>query len=172
MFIFKHKQPYMKICSICKKDKNQDEFPFQNKEQNKLMSACKECKSKISKKKRVENSEQIKEKDRKRYEVQKEKRVEYARNYRKKNPDKTRRTHLKTKYGITPEIYEEKLIEQDHKCAICRRDKSSYKRVFSIDHSHITGEIRGLLCDPCNYGLGFYEKYKDNYEKYLLKFKK
>lgn len=28
---------------------------------------------------------------------------------------------------------------------------------------------KGLLCDPCNYGLGFYEKHKDKYIEYLKK---
>ena len=36
-----------------------------------------------------------------------------------------------------------------------------------IDHCHMTGKIRGLLCGPCNTGLGVYEKKKDLFKRYL-----
>ena len=36
-----------------------------------------------------------------------------------------------------------------------------------VDHDHKTGEYRGLLCVPCNNGLGVYELHKERFEKYL-----
>lgn len=161
----------MKKCSICKVEKETSEFRFQNKDTGKLMSACKECSSQRDKKKRQENPEEIHKKDREQYQKAKAHRVEYAREYRRKYPERTRATNWKVKYGITPEEFYNKLADQDNKCYICKRDMNDYSRIFSVDHCHTTGKIRGLLCDPCNYGLGFYEKYKDKYEQYLNLFK-
>lgn len=43
-------------------------------------------------------------------------------------------------------------------CAICRRPQTgrwkSRLKQLGVDHDHVTGEIRGLLCDGCNHGLG------------------
>lgn len=160
----------MKKCSICQKEKDIDKFPYQNKKFSKRMSACKECSSKKQKEYRIKNSSKIKRRDRLNYQKSKSHRVEYARNYRKKYPEKTRATNWKSKYGITPEQFYLKLKEQKNKCAICKRDMNEYGKIFSVDHNHSTNKIRGLLCDPCNYGLGFYEKHRDKYMNYLLKF--
>lgn len=50
-------------------------------------------------------------------------------------------------------------LEELHKdvCAICGKKCSSGKRL-SIDHSHKTNKVRGLLCGSCNLGIGkFYD---------------
>lgn len=43
---------------------------------------------------------------------------------------------------------------QRGKCAICGAPK---KRELVIDHDHATGFTRGLLCQPCNNGLGHFK---------------
>lgn len=66
-----------------------------------------------------------------------------------------RRSHLKQKYGITPERYDELLAEQCAVCAICgggEADARLYK--LHVDHDHATGQVRGLLCGSCNTGIG------------------
>jgi recombination endonuclease VII len=52
-------------------------------------------------------------------------------------------------YGITGEQYEALYDYQGRRCWICRRATGATKRL-SVDHNHRTGEVRGLLCDPCN----------------------
>ena len=47
---------------------------------------------------------------------------------------------------------------QDGKCAICAKGaEDELHGVFSVDHDHVTGAVRALLCRPCNLGLGKFE---------------
>lgn len=54
------------------------------------------------------------------------------------------------KYGLKQEDYDRMTIRQGGACAICGDDGSS----LLIDHDHLTGEVRGLLCMDCNFMLG------------------
>ena len=42
---------------------------------------------------------------------------------------------------------------QDNRCLICER-RPEANETLTVDHDHATGKIRGLLCGPCNRGLG------------------
>lgn len=60
-------------------------------------------------------------------------------------------------HGITAEQYYAILKKQKGCCAICKiRPKP--KKHLAIDHNHKTGEIRGLLCFRCNYGLSWFSE--------------
>jgi len=59
--------------------------------------------------------------------------------------------HLKRTYGITIEDYNALLEQQDGVCAIC---KNEHEHALCVDHDHETGDIRGLLCKPCNVAIG------------------
>jgi len=66
---------------------------------------------------------------------------------------------LKRKYGISYEDYYALLNAQSNACAICKTDNPGNTRGgpnvrFAVDHSHETGQVRGLLCHACNKGLG------------------
>lgn len=63
---------------------------------------------------------------------------------------------MKCVYGLSKEQYSAMLAAQGGVCAICKR-RPAYR--LHVDHSHATGKIRGLLCFPCNNGLG---TFKDN----------
>ena len=66
------------------------------------------------------------------------------------------------KYGISPEDYDTMLKEQDNKCKICLVSFTTLKpQLIHVDHCHTTKQVRGLLCNLCNTGLGFF---KDNTE--------
>ncbi len=74
----------------------------------------------------------------------------------------SRKHSLLKNYGITPKEYDTMLLNQNGKCAICNSDKpwgfvtepKRSKEFFCVDHCHTTGRVRGLLCQPCNTGLG------------------
>jgi len=157
----------MKKCSKCSETKPKSEFPFQNKSIEKLMSHCKSCRKLYQISSRWKDIEKTRSRDKERYYANQEVRKESAKRFRKNHPEKTRATMLKSKYGITQDDYNSKLVEQNNKCAICGRDMADYGKIFCVDHNHTTNKVRGLLCDPCNYGLGFYEKHSDKYIKYL-----
>jgi hypothetical protein len=62
------------------------------------------------------------------------------------------------------------LLEQKHRCALCRQpfgDTSILKPI--VDHNHTTGRIRALLHKTCNFMLGIIEKrgFRRNAERYL-----
>jgi hypothetical protein len=62
---------------------------------------------------------------------------------------------LKKKYGISIEQYDQMLADQDHRCALCLSSEHDARGGrLAVDHDHATGVVRGLLCGPCNTGLG------------------
>lgn len=73
-------------------------------------------------------------------------------------------THYNMKYktGLDPQMYEDMLVEQNYKCAICGCDAKSLSKRFQIDHDHsccptrraCSKCVRGLLCSSCNLGIG------------------
>lgn len=75
---------------------------------------------------------------------------------------KERRRTLRS-YGITQDQYDFMLGEQGGGCAICGRTDPGRRLQahFSIDHCHITGLVRGLLCHPCNLGIGYLQDSPD-----------
>ena len=86
------------------------------------------------------------------------------RKYRQANAERmaelTRKSALKTKYGITPEQYDQMLRDQAGACAICREQPQDGKRLC-VDHCHTTGLPRALLCNGCNVGLGAFRDRPD-----------
>jgi hypothetical protein len=63
------------------------------------------------------------------------------------------------KFNITLAEYDLMHESQNGCCAICLDHQCNFDRALSVDHDHATNKIRGLLCDPCNLGLG---NFKDN----------
>ena len=63
-------------------------------------------------------------------------------------------------YGLTLAAYDVRLAEQAGVCAICRQPETARWRrtgrtkTLAVDHNHVTGSIRGLLCHKCNFMIG------------------
>lgn len=120
-----------KYCPKCKRIKKLDKF---NKSNGGFSSHCTLCCRDLSKKyyDPKKNSEKYND-----------------------NKDAVRNDRLKRKFGITLKEYNEKLISQEEKCAICGKVVEDNGKALAVDHNHNTGEVRGLLCNNCNAAVGF-----------------
>lgn len=77
---------------------------------------------------------------------------------------------LMRRYGITQEDVDKLREEQDYRCKICgvHEDDShlgARTNGLCVDHDHITGKIRGLLCHKCNMALGLFEDSKESLKR-------
>ncbi len=77
---------------------------------------------------------------------------EQNRKMRRRNMKERRVQPHAIKYGITEADWLQLLNKQGNLCAICGGKQEG--RVLCIDHDHLTGKVRGLLCGNCNVGLG------------------
>ena len=62
------------------------------------------------------------------------------------------RRKKKSKYGLDAENLDKLITNQNERCAICGRSQDIM--ALCVDHDHITGNVRGLLCASCNHVLG------------------
>lgn len=116
----------MKVCTRCNKEKDDNLF-YKRSDTNRLSGECRQCRS------------------------------EYGKAYSARNKVKVAANHranlLKSRYGMTHADFEKLLLLQKGLCAIC--DKPFGTRRPHIDHDHVTGKVRGLLCYVCNVGIGY-----------------
>lgn len=82
-----------------------------------------------------------------------------AKKWREANPElfrkAIRKNQLLRKYGIGLEEYEAMRAAQGGACLLCGGKPESN---LHVDHDHGTGAVRGLLCRPCNTGLGMFQE--------------
>lgn len=81
--------------------------------------------------------------------------------YRKSTKGKlaVKKSEFKCKYGMTLKQYDIMLETQNGVCAICGHSETTINRFggvdrLCVDHNHITGRLRGLLCHNCNLVIG------------------
>lgn len=79
----------------------------------------------------------------------------YYRRRVKADPTWVSNKNRKGKFKISPEEFAVMLKQVGNKCEICCEEESC-KPVLSVDHSHVTGKVRGLLCHRCNSALGWF----------------
>jgi hypothetical protein len=114
----------IKACSCCYQFFGKEFFHPERRNVDGLNSACRQCRNKK------------------------------ALQWQQNNPKSKRSTHLKSKFGITAEQFDEMLQLQNHCCAICMSPTPKGRGTFHVDHCHETGKIRGILCHDCNTGIG------------------
>jgi hypothetical protein len=171
----------MKVCTTCNKEKEISEFYKAKKEKFGVRGECKDCmkfyreknreKNKLYRKENAIKIKQINDIWRK---THPEKIKDYGKKYYKEHPNYTKeyntlnRERIKNrglkKYGITLAQYNQLLKEQNGVCAICKQPETIYDirtnklRALAVDHNHITGKTRGLLCSHCNHGVGHFKE--------------
>ena len=79
----------------------------------------------------------------------------YQKNRMKNSKNKEKHAHSmrKYRYGITKEEYNNLLLSQSNKCAICEIKFGNGIKIV-VDHNHKTDKVRGLLCSNCNFAIG------------------
>lgn len=135
----------LKKCGACKELKALEHFQFSV---GRFYSSCKPCHSKrVAAWRAKQDPIQLREKQR-----------ASAKRLKDKRKLTSKAKHLQ-RYNISVEQWATILAEQDFSCGICKKHYSSFDRSLAVDHDHITGKVRGLLCFSCNTGLGHF---KDN----------
>ena len=148
-----------KKCSRCKEVKSVAEFWKDKSTSTGYRSYCKGCKPDRSKyhkqwqaQKLVDNPDYWKERELSRDPV-----IRRVSN---------RKSSLKQKYGLSLEDFQDMMIAQDFKCAICKKREvfNESGKELAVDHDHACcpgksscGKcVRGLLCQICNQALGMF----------------
>lgn len=166
----------LKRCCTCKEHKPTVLFSKNKNLPDGLCKVCKPCIKAGSEKRRAEDPEKMRAYSRKFYDKRKAEDYEalmlYHKNYRvgweERNPGRSKMTgrlnRLKNYYHLTLEEFDRILEEQMDRCAICgTTEPGGSHEVWQVDHDHdccndkkSCGQcVRGLLCWPCNVGLGF-----------------
>lgn len=101
----------------------------------------------------MRTKEQIKEYNRAYRQKNKKKRLEYHRKWKKTEAGKLCIKRYRSNFKIKLPEYKNLIDIQNNLCAICFRKQEN--KSLAIDHCHLTGKVRGLLCSDCNIMLGF-----------------
>lgn len=100
------------------------------------------------------------------YEKNRDSELQRGRDYYSKNKEAKKARHrvyvLKSRYGLDEEAYLAMVAEREGKCDIC--DVVYYRRL-NVDHDHETNQVRGLLCNNCNRGLGHFKDDKQRLKR-------
>jgi hypothetical protein len=75
--------------------------------------------------------------------------------------------HLQRTYGVPSGEYSRLLEAQGGVCAGCgpRTKRSGKTKRLAVDHDHLTGQVRGLLCGDCNKVIGLFRDDADTFQR-------
>ncbi len=164
-----------KTCSACGDSKSLDSFVKNKASSDGRYSQCKECRKKYYQKNKAKLLEQHKQY----YKENAEWKKAYQDKYRKAKmaeiPNWKKLKEMAYKTGKTFDEVEawfnKQWMKQQAQCAICGK---VFCEDDCIDHDHDTNELRGLLCNLCNVGIGALKDFPEvclKASKYLTLFK-
>lgn len=133
-----------RVCATCKVEKEASEFQNCIYCTGGINGRCKECLNKYRKKYYMDKEE---------YKKTKKKQYKHKPGTREYMME----VRLMRDFRMTIDEYNELFVKQEGRCAICGKHQSEMNKAIHVDHDHVTGEIRGLLCDKCNFGLGMFK---------------
>lgn len=120
------------LCGACGEAKLRSDFYPDRKKANGLSSYCKACCRLKAKAAYATNPERSKM---------------AHKAWVAKNGDVVKAHKIKSAYGLSADAY----AKMPKVCVICGTEAG-----LCVDHSHQSKRVRGLLCGPCNKGLGFF----------------
>ncbi len=123
----------MKICTKCDRTLPLSSFGPHSRMKLGRQSACREC----SRDWHRANPDYVRRKNQQ---------------HRQNNPDYYLNWARRKKYGLTPQDISDMRESQRGLCSGCVRPLKEFKEC--VDHCHLTGKVRGLLCSDCNVSIG------------------
>jgi hypothetical protein len=116
---------------------------------------CKACRAAYQREYRRRNPEKVREGEKRRYWATQDAHKVSARRTYRRYPERWRYYDLRKKFGLTEDQFIGMYLAQDGKCDICGDTLDDKKKNgINVDHDHGTGQVRGLLCQGCNLGIG------------------
>ncbi len=135
-----------KVCPKCSTEKPFEQFPKNRRTKNGVGSYCLTCSAEMVRARRETPEGQQAHRA-------------ASKRWREANTDRHSDNNARWKYGVEHGAYKTLLEQQNGCCAICKTPEGEVR--LAIDHCHDTGKVRGLLCSPCNTGLGQFKDRTD-----------
>ena len=130
----------MKHCTKCNQEKSIDLFGKDKRHADQHKSVCKPCVASAAKIKRWGNIDICRARERR---------------YGQQHKDLRRDYDLRRRTGASLEHYQTLFTAQSGGCGACGKISNGS---LCMDHNHVTGELRNLLCSRCNLIVGWIEK--------------
>lgn len=141
-----------RTCKKCLKSQAIENFKFYNEPKGWRRWECADCMRKAMTRFARERKTR-----RSPVEVEEQKAKHFAWQNTLKGKERNLNAQLLYRFGINLATFREMEAQQGGVCAICKtKPPTSNNRRLSIDHDHVSGAIRALLCDNCNRGLGMF----------------
>ena len=87
---------------------------------------------------------------------------------RQADPDRAKDRDLRRMYGISLADFNRMVLSQGNRCACCGTNEPGGRHnTWNVDHNHVTGVVRELLCKDCNIVLGLVEDSPEHLQRLI-----